>query len=209
MSGIWSIRVRMPSPACSWCRAATLARPDVTIRVESCFRLPSGEVVEIAELAGRGWREALAAATKDPASGKIDVVAEGTTSATIRARSPSCALVEAASALGLPPHLPFQVKEGADEWTLLATKEEAQSLLERLHAAGIEGELVHAAPRAAHPVLTERQREILEVARREGYYDYPRRISQSDLAGKIGVTKSTLCQALMIVERKLLAEGRN
>ena len=52
--------------------------------------------------------------------------------------------------------------------------------------------------------LTDAQRELLEVALDEGYYDIPRRISLADLADQAGVTKSTASRRLRNLEQRLL-----
>ncbi|AGB39145.1 helix-turn-helix domain-containing protein [Natronococcus occultus] len=44
--------------------------------------------------------------------------------------------------------------------------------------------------------LTEKQRELLTVAYEEGYFDVPRRISQDELADRLGVSKSAVSQRL-------------
>ena len=52
--------------------------------------------------------------------------------------------------------------------------------------------------------LSERQREVLELARAEGYYSWPRETSASDLAAQLGVSKTTLLEHLRKAEAKLL-----
>jgi len=54
--------------------------------------------------------------------------------------------------------------------------------------------------------LSRRQREILLAAKREGYYDYPRRVRTEDLARKMGIRKSTLIEHLRRAENRLLQE---
>lgn len=52
--------------------------------------------------------------------------------------------------------------------------------------------------------LTEKQREIVQVAVANGYYANPREASLSDLAEEVGVTRSALSQRLNAVEAKLI-----
>ena len=49
-------------------------------------------------------------------------------------------------------------------------------------------------------LLTPRQREVFEVASREGYWDVPRRINLTELAGLLNVAKSTLSNQLQRIE---------
>ena len=48
--------------------------------------------------------------------------------------------------------------------------------------------------------LTARQKQILRAAVELGYYSWPRRVTLTNLAGHLGIAKSTLSEALMIVE---------
>lgn len=54
--------------------------------------------------------------------------------------------------------------------------------------------------------LTMRQREILLLALREGYFDIDRRISLTDLAKKIGVSTKTLQETLRRATRKIVQD---
>ena len=52
--------------------------------------------------------------------------------------------------------------------------------------------------------LTTRQREVIETALREGYYDDPRGISGADLADRFDLSSSTLHQHLRAAESKVI-----
>lgn len=52
--------------------------------------------------------------------------------------------------------------------------------------------------------LTDRQREVLDVAYSLGYYDVPRRSSTTDVAAELGVDDSTVSEHLQRAERNLL-----
>lgn len=54
--------------------------------------------------------------------------------------------------------------------------------------------------------LTERQREVLEVAIREGYYENPRQASQREVAEILGITPGTVSQTLRRIEANVFAE---
>jgi hypothetical protein len=55
-------------------------------------------------------------------------------------------------------------------------------------------------------VLTDTQRETLELAVTHGYYDDPRDISMDELAAMLDVSKSALSRRLSTAEAKLVSE---
>lgn len=54
--------------------------------------------------------------------------------------------------------------------------------------------------------LTERQREILEVAVEQGYYEEPRNVTYGDIADTLGITTATVGEHLRKIEGKLIRE---
>ncbi len=48
--------------------------------------------------------------------------------------------------------------------------------------------------------LTKKQRDILKAAVKYGYYDNPRRITQKELAEKLGISRSYLSESLRAIE---------
>jgi len=53
-------------------------------------------------------------------------------------------------------------------------------------------------------VLTSRQRELLEFAVDEGYYEVPRRTTHRTLASKLGLSAGTVSDRLQRIERRLV-----
>jgi len=52
--------------------------------------------------------------------------------------------------------------------------------------------------------LTERQEEVLGTALEQGYFEFPRKISLTNLSELVGVRPSTLSEILRSAERRIL-----
>lgn len=114
---------------------------------------------------------------------------------------------------GFIPDEPVRMQNGREYWTVLV-QETRQTVHERLEAireemdADIRVELI-TAPQSGSGIfhtddLSERQREVLDLARRRNYYQWPREASAGDLAEELDVSKATLLEHLRKAESKLL-----
>ena len=54
------------------------------------------------------------------------------------------------------------------------------------------------------PKLTDKQRQVLELALEYGYYKYPRKISVQDLAAKVKMPRTTFQEHLRKAEERVM-----
>ena len=55
------------------------------------------------------------------------------------------------------------------------------------------------------PSLSKRQSEVLSAAVQMGYYDYPKRCNQSDIAELIGISQGTVAEHLQLAESNIMS----
>ncbi|WP_267640198.1 helix-turn-helix domain-containing protein [Haloarchaeobius amylolyticus] len=120
---------------------------------------------------------------------------------------------DALVARGFIPDEPVRMFDGREYWTVLVNESRA-TVHERIEEvreamdADVRVELI-TAPSSGTGMfqtddLSERQREVYELARTEGYYSWPREVSAGDLADELDVSKATLLEHLRKAEAKLL-----
>lgn len=99
------------------------------------------------------------------------------------------------------------IKDGRIEWNLIfANKDSLQDLIDNLSKFGIDVKINKITEIADKRALTARQQEILQVAFDQGYFEFPRKVSVSDLAFRLKISKSTLAEILRKGESKIMEE---
>lgn len=110
----------------------------------------------------------------------------------------------------LPPEFPVVVRDGWYELDFTGTREEFDTFRAGVEASGFEHELLSIVETGGKEVgevdglLTERQREVLQTAVREGYFEVPRESSLEEVADELGVDKSTASGVLRRGEGRVL-----
>lgn len=100
--------------------------------------------------------------------------------------------------------------DGGVRGTILGHDEAFQSAIEQLpDAVDVEIESIgeyHPDVGDVFASLTDRQREIVATAIRDGYYQDPRRASQADVAETLGIATGTVSEHLRRIEAKVFSE---
>lgn len=105
--------------------------------------------------------------------------------------------------VGVIPHTPFEVRDGWVDWTIECSRGKIRDLIARFKEDGIPHRLVSTRSVTSR-LLTQRQREVFDIAVREGFYDIPRRVSLTELAELLGIAKSTLSAQLQRIESTIM-----
>ncbi|MGD6809591.1 MAG: helix-turn-helix domain-containing protein [Candidatus Bathyarchaeia archaeon] len=109
---------------------------------------------------------------------------------------------------------PIGINEGKIRISFLGNEAQVRLFLEKIDQAQIRYKVVmltdaNFSPFSPLNQLTEKQREVLLAAFKNGYYDIPRKINIKQLSKKLGVSGSTLEEHLRKAERHLLVSLLN
>jgi predicted DNA binding protein len=111
---------------------------------------------------------------------------------------------------------PVQIRDGLEYWSVFVDETDRDMLNERLesirtkYGAEIRVTKIYSNESRSEDIprridtLSERQREIYELACEHNYYAWPREITTRELADEVGLAKTTLLEHLRKAEAKLL-----
>ncbi|MXV63945.1 hypothetical protein GS429_18130 [Natronorubrum sp. JWXQ-INN-674] len=110
---------------------------------------------------------------------------------------------------------PVDTRDGTEQWELLTKRPRddvynALDSIMRTHDADITIRGISRTTNATDETpfsltsLSSRQREVFELARARGYYEWPKEVSGTELASELGIATATLHEHLHKAEAKLL-----
>jgi hypothetical protein len=115
--------------------------------------------------------------------------------------------------LGIGGYLFPPLKISGKKLTLsfLGSEQQVGEFVKKITALGIRHKVVlltqaNFSPDSPLSKLTEKQREVLIVAYKLGYYDIPRRINSEKLAKKLNIVGSTLGEHIRKAEQRILID---
>ena len=145
----------------------------------------------------------------EPGVRSIDVLSavEGTTYVYVREQGDERGIADALTTGTLVVTLPIRFRaDGAVEISLLGSGADLREALAVVReAADVTVLAVREGWSDSPAALTDRQREVLAAAYEAGYYDYPRRATQDEVASTLGISGSTVAEHLRHAEAALVA----
>lgn len=115
---------------------------------------------------------------------------------------------------GFIPEKAVWIHDGREYWSVVIEedRERIQERLDRVRAEmdaeisvqGIASENRNTDGVLNRGILSERQRDIFELAREQGYYNWPREVNATELAEELDISKATFLEHLRKAEAKLL-----
>jgi len=199
------IQIRLPDG--HWAGDVTRKMPHTILRIEEHMPLSKGRGTAKAIVIGSEVRAC--PRLLDEHTGIEGVVIheerEDLTTMDITINRGGGGFLEALSAATVVPATPFNVRDGWVEWEFKTDQAHAQILINRLKESAIPHRILSFGAEKSDRLLTPRQREIFDLAVKEGYYESPRRITLTGLAEKVGISKSTACEIVHLIENRIIS----
>ena len=196
-------RLTVTTPENSWVGRVTSAHPDARIRVRTAT---VGEPATlVTEVTAPALAPVIAAISEAEGVETLDILDRHGDTAVCRLTVADAGPLAAAAAAGAPPEYPFTVADGAINWELTATQEALADLADRLDERGLDFSVAEMRPGDdGEPLLTPRQRNVVQTAVDSGYYEVPRGCSLATVAERTDLSKSTCSEILRRAEKRLL-----
>jgi predicted DNA binding protein len=193
-------------PENMWVREVSTNYPETVFRVVSA--LPGdGQGVGVVEVDGTSYKEALEEIPNHETISGMEVLwrDDEEQKALVQIHTDRPLILQQASRAGVPIEMPFEIQDGVGEWVLRASHESLSELGSTFDSIGVEYTIEYVRDfEDEEGVLTEKQREVVEVAHELGYYETPREVSLSEVADELGVAKSTCSEILHRAEGKIM-----
>jgi predicted DNA binding protein len=196
-------RLSITLPEAMWVGTVSRAYPETTITVLAA--MPTGETGSgLIQVAGdiRGVRNAMG---RHEGITSLAVLRANEDEALVQFDTTEPLLLFSAREAGLPIEPPVWIEDGEATLEVTAPHDRLSALGEAFEEFGLRY-TVESVSDALDPeaLLTDRQRRVLRRAVERGYYDTPRECTLTDLAGELGVAKSTLSEVLHRAEGRVL-----
>ena len=199
-------RFRMPLSEEIWATAVTTSFPDATLRLLTGVPMDD-RALELGEVRADDPRAVVDAIETHPDITAYESLFVGDDRAIGQYEAAEQSLYEFLWGSSLPPEFPIVVADGVIEFDVTATREQFEAFGDALDANGREYDLLSVVHTdASGGLLTDRQRECLTVALREGYFEVPRRCPLAEVANVLGVDKSTASETIRRAVARVLAQ---
>ena len=100
---------------------------------------------------------------------------------------------------------PLNAEGQPASWRFIVRRtNDLRQILSKLSQDGVETRIEAVSPLDQKATLTGRQKEIIVTAVAQGYFEFPRKISLTNLSQLVGIKPSTLSEILRSAERRIM-----
>lgn len=197
-----SVRIRLPAEA--WVASVSQTFPDATFRLLAGIQT-GDTAVELGEVVAESPEEISETIAAHPSIVDYERLEVADDRSLSKYETTDTGLYEFIGDTSLPPEFPIVVENGWYVLEFTGTRAAFDGLREALEEIGRRYELLSIVetPETA-TLLTDRQREVLEAALRNGYFAVPRECTLEELAAELGIDKSTASGILRRGEHRIV-----
>ncbi|WP_254767841.1 helix-turn-helix domain-containing protein [Salinilacihabitans rarus] len=197
-----TLAVTMPEEV--WVQQVSTAHPEATLRVLAA--VPGSESgFALVRIAGPDVPSVLEDMDEHPQITELTLAQWSENEATIHFETTAPLLMFSSRDSGMPIELPVEIQDGEAIVEVTGSRERLSELAGQLERFGLQYRIEHVRERVHDSqLLSERQREVVMAAVEEGYYDTPRCCSLTELAGRLGIAKSTCSETLHRAEEAII-----
>ena len=141
-----------------------------------------------------------------PSIKEIQILKESTCAVDLESRTLDPYLLQSIVRSCVLVNLPVIIQDGFAKFEISGSRENINEFLEILESKKIKSELKEIGEFTQNTdyLLTPRQQQIFDTAKKSGYFESPRKINLSSLADNLGMAKSTLSSMMQRIYAKLL-----
>jgi len=208
--GLTVCRLSVPLPRGPWVRTFTTRHPEVVLEVLERLDLGRAHVmmgVRVRSIAPGDWAGEIRGF---PGVLAVEELGPRGAASELRVVHRTSAFLPVFRRLRLQQRFPFSIQAGVATWVVIGTSAKVRRLLAmvRRRSPGLSVVSVAHNEAPGRGPLTPRQTAVFHRAMSRGYFEVPRQITLTELAGEMGLAKSSLSETLAVIERKLLVGAR-
>ncbi len=201
------------SRSCCLSQSIAEALPRLRVDIERFLPASDGRAIEDLHIYGNlDPDEIVAKVVSEVGDIPMELLEVGAWHVLLRLVTPRCELLEAFQASSVIPVFPLSLRSTSTTFRVFGARSSVSGLYTRLKV--INPSVTFSTRKKdltadRRGLLTPKQLEVFRFAREVGYWDTPRRITLTDMAFLLDMSKSALSEALATVERKIIQEGLN
>lgn len=197
-------KLRLDIPDEVWIGEITRRYPDATVRILAALS-DEDAGVGLAEVTADDPRQIIRDIDDAEDVTSVDTLKYSDGEGLVQFETTMPLLLLPARDSGVPLEMPFSIQNGTATWEVTAPSERLSELGTQLESFGISFTVDYVQQRLnEEQLLTDKQRQIVQTALEEGYYDTPRNCSLTELAGSLDIAKSTASETLHRAEEKII-----
>ncbi len=201
--------IRITFPEKLWLGQLSRQFPNFQFEIKSFIPISQDPIIgnNLVTITGTNPSQILVNLQNHPSLVSYFVLEESLTQMTLNTQTKDQFLLKAIIKNYILIKFPVKIDNGQADFTVTSSRENIDQFMQDLNEVGIEADLKsigHYTEDENETILTPRQNDVYRQAREAGYYDTPRRITLSELADQLKISKSTLSTMLQRVHKKLL-----